>query len=480
LRKKFITNIALLLFLNLLIKPFWMFGIDRTVQVMVGAGEYGYYFSLLNLSLILNILLDAGLTNFNNKNIAQYSQLLSKHFSNLVVLKFILAIIYLIVVLIVGLSLNYHWQQMKLLLVLAFNQFLLSFIMYLRSNLSGLHKFKSDSFISVLDRLLMIVICSFLLWGNIAHSVFKIEWFVYAQTLAYIVTSVIAFLLVFRNLSFFKPRFDYTFLRVIVRQSYPYAFLVLLMSVYNRIDGVMLERMLPDSTQSGIYAHAFRVLDAASMFAYLFAGILLPIFARMIKINSDVGQLVKLSFLLLIVPSLAVAINSFFFANQIMALLYEEHIQQSADVFKILILGFIPIASNYIFGTLLTAAGKLKYLNIMAGIAMLVNISLNFILIPHLFAYGAAIASLFTQSLMAVFQIFVSVKVFRFKINRLPIILLFINIASIILLANFSDMLPIKWWATYIILIFANLITASVTKLISIKNIFYIVRNDGE
>jgi len=129
---------------------------------------------------------------------------------------------------------------------------------------------------------------------------------------------------------------------------------------------------------------------------------------------------------------------------------------------------------------LLTAAGKLKYLNIMAGIAMLVNISLNFILIPHLFAYGAAIASLFTQSLMAVFQIFVSVKVFRFKINRLPIILLFINIASIILLANFSDMLPIKWWATYIILIFANLITASVTKLISIKNIFYIVRNDGE
>ena len=35
--KKFLKNIALVLFLNLLIKPFWILGIDRSVQNVVGA-----------------------------------------------------------------------------------------------------------------------------------------------------------------------------------------------------------------------------------------------------------------------------------------------------------------------------------------------------------------------------------------------------------------------------------------------------------
>ena len=68
-QKKFVTNLALLLFLNLLIKPFWILGIDRSVQNSVGAADYGMYFALFNFSFLLNIILDFGITNFNNKNI---------------------------------------------------------------------------------------------------------------------------------------------------------------------------------------------------------------------------------------------------------------------------------------------------------------------------------------------------------------------------------------------------------------------------
>ena len=52
-QKKFVTNLALLLFLNLLIKPFWILGIDREVQNLVGEKEYGLYFALFNLSLVV-------------------------------------------------------------------------------------------------------------------------------------------------------------------------------------------------------------------------------------------------------------------------------------------------------------------------------------------------------------------------------------------------------------------------------------------
>src|ERR1041384_6206660 len=86
-QRKFVTNLALVLSLNLIIKPFWILGIDRMVQNAVGTVQYGYYYSLLGFSFLLNIILDFGITNFNNKNIAQNNHLLSKHFASIVLLR---------------------------------------------------------------------------------------------------------------------------------------------------------------------------------------------------------------------------------------------------------------------------------------------------------------------------------------------------------------------------------------------------------
>ncbi|MEA3444600.1 MAG: polysaccharide biosynthesis protein, partial [Bacteroidota bacterium] len=155
-KKKFITNLALLLLLNLLIKPFWIFGIDRTVQNLVGAGDYGFYISLFNFSLVLNAFLDLGITNYNNRNISQYRHMLTKYLSNIVVIKFMLAIVYLVVSFSFALIIGYSWDQMYLLLFLVFNQFLISFTLYLRSNISGLQLFRTDSLLSVLDKGLMV------------------------------------------------------------------------------------------------------------------------------------------------------------------------------------------------------------------------------------------------------------------------------------------------------------------------------------
>ena len=67
-QKKFVTNLGFLLLLNLLIKPFWLLGIDRAVQNTVGAESYGLYAALFNVSFLFNILLDVGITNYNNRN----------------------------------------------------------------------------------------------------------------------------------------------------------------------------------------------------------------------------------------------------------------------------------------------------------------------------------------------------------------------------------------------------------------------------
>ncbi|MCK5822705.1 MAG: oligosaccharide flippase family protein [Bacteroidales bacterium] len=476
-KKKFVTNLALLIFLNLLIKPFWVFGIDRTVQNVVGEQQYGLYFALFNFSLILNILLDLGITNYNNRNIAQNNQLLSKHLSNIVVLKFLLGIFYLIISVAIAFLWGYNFEQMKLLFVLAFNQFLLSFILYLRSNISGLHFFKTDSLMSVLDRSLMIIICSVLLWGNVTKTAFKIEWFIYAQTASYITTAIVAFLIVLSKAEFIKFKFNWKFSTIILRQSFPYALLVLLMSFYTRFDGVLLERLLTDGgKQAGIYAQAFRVLDAASMFSLLFAGLLLPMFAKMIKQKQSVNQLTQLSFLLLITPSIIVSISSFFYRNEIINLLYHNHVEISSTIFGVLMFAYVFVSTSYIFGTLLTANGSMKVLNTLAIFGVAINLTLNFILIPKYNALGSAIANLSTQSFIAISQILISKKIFKFKINLKLISTIIIYVAGIFILGQITKDLPYNWIFSFSIMIVLSAIFAFGIKLFNIKDIYKIIK----
>ena len=82
-QKKFLTNLALILFLNLLIKPIYILGIETQVQNQTQAASFGIYFAIYNFCFILTIILDFGITNFNNKYIAQNNHLLTKHFSAL-------------------------------------------------------------------------------------------------------------------------------------------------------------------------------------------------------------------------------------------------------------------------------------------------------------------------------------------------------------------------------------------------------------
>ncbi|HPE77757.1 MAG TPA: polysaccharide biosynthesis C-terminal domain-containing protein [Draconibacterium sp.] len=478
-KRKFVTNLILLLTLNLLIKPFWILGIDRNVQNLVGDESYGMYFALFNFSLLLNILLDLGITNFNNKNIAQHQFLLKKHLSNIVGLKFMLAVVYAVFSLTVAAVIGYGKVQMHLLLFLIFNQFLISFTLYLRSNISGLHLFRTDSILSVLDRTLMIAICSVLLFSESLKSHFTIEWFVYAQTAAYLLASVITFAIVLHKSGKISIRFSPVFFMAFLRKSYPYALLILLMGFYNRIDGVMLERLLPETIgqqQAGIYAQAFRLLDAVSMFGVLVAGLLLPIFARMIKQGDDLAQMIKLSFTFLFVTAVVVAVSSIFYNSEIMEVLYHSNTEHSSELLGILMTGFIGIATTYVFGTLLTANGSLKQLNIMAFVGMVINVSLNLILIPRYQAFGSAYASLFTQIITAGAQVILAVLIFKLKPNYLFLLKLAAFASVTVILAEVSLRIE-NWFYGYLFLIAASVFFAFILRLFNILDLYKFIRN---
>jgi O-antigen/teichoic acid export membrane protein len=468
----------LLISLNLLIKPFWLFGIDRTVQNIVGAEVYGLFFALFNFTVLFNILLDLGITNFNVANISKNHKLLDDYFPKITTIKFILGIIYLILSLSIGYFIGYHKKEFLLLIILSLNQFLLSFVLYLRSNISGLQLFKTDSILSTLDRLIVIIICSILLWGKVTNIPFKIEWLVYSQSISYILTALTAFLILQSKSGLLKLKPEFIFIKSIVKQSYPYALLVLFMSVTARIDTVLLERLLPDGNiQAGIYAQVFRLLDALSQFGFLIAGLLLPMFAKMLKEKNAVNQLLDFSFSLLLIPSTILVIMIISYKSDIILLLYNSHINKSLELLPYLILSFLPIASTYIFGTLLTANGNLKELNIIAFSAMLISIILNLIFIPLFKATGSAISAIITQGSIFLAQFIIAKKIFNLKIFYKKILKYFLFVLIICLLGYFHTSIQTTWILSFIILGFIGLVLAILLKLINIKLIYNLILN---
>ncbi|MEM9819661.1 MAG: oligosaccharide flippase family protein [Bacteroidota bacterium] len=469
--REFFINITFLIAINLLIKPFYIFGIDRVVQNLVGKETYGLYFALFNFTYLLQIINDFGIQNYNNRNIAQHNQLLDKYFPNILVLKFFLGLAYLLVVITVAYGLGYEVQYYHLIWMIAINQMLVSLLFYLRSNISGLAMYRTDSIISALDKLLMILICGYLLWWSPWRENFQIEWFIYAQTTSLALSTLVAFFIVGKRLKRFKLRFNPVFLKLILKESYPYALVIFLMTLYTRIDAVMIERLLSDGkAEAGIYASAFRLLDAVNMIGFLFAGLLLPMFSKMLKNKEPLNALLRFSLGLIWTGAIAFSITTHFFRNEIMALLYDEATLYWGSVLGYLIMTFIAVSGTYIYGTLLTAGARLMKMNLIFVVGIILNIVLNYWLILELKAVGAAIATVITQFFVLFAQILLALKIFDLKWDFPLIFRVLLFATGVGLLAYWAhDFWSFDWKISYVLCGLLSIIFSLICGLIQPK-----------
>ena len=364
------------------------------------------------------------------------------------------------------------WREFefRLLGFMLFNQLLASFILYFRANIGGLHLFKTDSIISVTDKLFVIIICGTLLLHHNTRNIFMIEWFVYAQTVAYVITAVIAFSILFHRSGPVHFIFDPTYFKSLFRQTLPFALLTLLMAAYSRADTVFLDRLLVSGKeQAGIYAQSYRIIEILSNYGYLFTVILLPIFSRMVKQNEPVNDLLRLSFTLLFIPAIIVAVGCLVFRNEIMNFLYHETEYYSGTVFGILIFSFLGTCTTYIFGTLLTANNNLRQLNIMAGTAVAINIILNLILIRRFGVIGAAVSNASTQIITSVWQVLLVRRKFRTTFSWIYFFRLLIFVALVFLTGFLIGSLNIKILFAASLYTIISLILAIAIRLLKIR-----------
>ena len=413
-KQKFVFNIILLVLLNLLVKPVYILAVETEVQNKVGAESYGTYFALLNLSFLMNILLDWGITNWNTRHIAQNAMVIQKYFSKLFTSRFVLVLLFAPAILVAAIALNYHGDQLWLMSIIALSQVFASLLLFLRSNLAGLHLFKQDSVVSILDRSFMILALGYLLWGRSHEEAFDIFWLAYGLLFSYVSACVVALWVLWPHIRPLRWMFDWPFTLSILRQSTPFALLIAVSMLGARTDGILLDRM-SGPNEAGIYAMGFRFFESLSMIAYLFGGLLLPMFARSLIQREDITALVHIGCKFLFAGCFAAAVWCFADAKAILSIFYQSHLEQAAATFQWQMLAAVCFSMQYVFGTLLTADGQLRPLIRIALVGVIYNVILNVWYIPFFGSVGAAMACLLTQALILGMQVFEVYKRYRIQ-----------------------------------------------------------------
>lgn len=413
------------------------------MQNTLGNNEYGLFFTFYSFCMLFQIVLDPGILNYNNQNVSKNQDNIIEIFSEVFGAKLLLALMFLISISVVGLLFGYTQNHFLIFIGVGIIFILTSFMVYLRSHFSALGHYKKESYFSALDKLLMILLIGYFLY---VKDVMTLEVFILCQISSLLATCLF---FLFNLKKLFKPKLTISFSKTgeLIKKTLPFAMVLLLMSVYTRTDSIMLERLVNDDAYSvGVYATGFRLLDAANMVGILFAMMMLPMFSKLVEQKEGLNRLVKSITRLLFFISTLIMVLSFFYSREIMDFIYTDLINEQYQLFQILMIAFWFMTMANIYGCLFLAHEKLNRLNLLFAIGIVINITLNFILIPKNLSIGAAQATLITQIFVFIGQLVLAKATFRLESN-VNEYLKMLAVAGLILAFTiaFKIYIPLNW-----------------------------------
>lgn len=399
-KKVFLFNSIILLLTNFVVRPLYLFGVEMKIQNTVGAEEYGLYFLVFDFVFLFIAINDPGLQAYSSRILSAERSQLKNIFRGILGAKIILSLLFIMVAVLGGLFFGYDERKLKLILLVSSGLVLSSTFLLFRSAIAGAGNYTVDSWISALDRLLMIIILGGLVWFPLSGFNISIESMVIVQLICYIIANLVCLAILFKHRLIALPKIEWLSLKKILLSTLPFAGVILFTTICNRIDVVMLNELLPKQEalfQSGIYAAGYRFLDAANMMGYLFGALLVPIYANELSNGRSINELFNLAFRILLVLSIIVGIAAISYSKEIFELCYTVQYSKHSNIMSPLMLSLVPITLTNVFGSLILATGKLRYLNYVLLIGIAINVTLNFFVIPKFGAVGSAYTTFVTE-----------------------------------------------------------------------------------
>ncbi len=376
--------------LNLLIKPIWVLT-EMEVQDMVGHEAWGLYASALSFGFLFLTVADLGINYFAAKTLSESPEQLKVQFPQLMSVKLILLLLYPLLMGLAGYLVGYRGLQLQLLLMLSLVQAGAQMMEFFRANFRAMQRYGLDALLSVFDRLVLLGLVGVLFLTDLT-----LLSFVHARLIAIGISLLVFYALLVRFYGWLRPRFSWRLVQKLVKGSLPFAAMTILYSIHDKVDQVMLERLVGE-VPTGLYAAAYRWLDAFSMYLW----IVLPMFfTRFAHYTGDLGQqqrLLENGQLLTGIPLSFICMSGLFWPEKLF-FLYDQSTSEAelgimTSCLQALLVALWINGNLAAFSTLLTSTGHERFVNRLIGVSVLLNVILNALLIPRFGAVASAWAT---------------------------------------------------------------------------------------
>ena len=223
---------------------------------------------------------------------------------------------------------------------------------------------------------------------------------------------------------FVKPQFEFDFelWKYMIKEALPIAIYSVVWVIHFRTDVVMLSMMQGDAPV-GIYSAAYKLCDPLSLISGALMISLFPIMSASFKSSKErLTKTYRLGIKYILIVMLPIAMGTTLIADKIILLIYGAEFAGSVTVLRILIWALVFNFVNSLLLQLLISIDEQKLNTLSTGICAIVNIALNFILIPILSYNGAAIATVATHAVLFIASFyFVSKHLQMLSIHKIVI-----------------------------------------------------------
>lgn len=189
-------------------------------------------------------------------------------------------------------------------------------------------------------------------------------------------------------------RYSSSIAKMLLKKCIPLAISSLVITVYMKIDQVMLKNML-DDTAVGIYATGIKFSEILYFIPTCVVSSVLPKFLSMReretqKYKSSLEGLFSLASLF----SYIVIFMTVFISDSLIDLLYGQAFKESATILNCHIVAFLFVFIGCIRSIWMTGEDLFQFDAVCTTIGAIVNVALNYLLIPQYAGIGAAIATI--------------------------------------------------------------------------------------
>jgi len=383
----------------------------------LGAEDLGKYTFAFAFTTIFSVLVDVGLSQILTREIAKFRDKAKNILSNVLGLKIILAvIIYGVVVLLVNL-LGYPELTKKLVYLTGLVMLLDNFSLTWWSTLRGHQNLKYESISISLFQIIVVT-----LGGILLYLGYGVIYLVLAMVIASTFNCVFGFFQVLYRLKL-KPRvvMDKKILFTLLKMSIPFALAGIFARLNTQIDTVFLSKLgcatqeLCD-TNVGVYSIATKITLALHFIPLAFSAAIFPAMANLFVTNKQkLAETFEKAMRYLIIIGLPLAIGVIALAPAFVPAVFGLEYMNSVLPLQILMISLAGIFLTFPIGAFLNATSRQRRNTANIGIAVIINIILNLILIPKMIYTGAAIASLTSTIVILALGLWVVPQVVKYN-----------------------------------------------------------------